>query len=38
MKPVDMSLTTHAGARVVSPVPPMCTLQRAGSHDGGLTS
>ena len=39
MKPVDMSLTTlTCGPRVFSPAPPMYNLQRAGSHEGGLTS
>jgi hypothetical protein len=39
MKPVDMSLTTlMGGPRVVSLLLPMCSLQRAGSHEGGLTS
>ena len=39
MKLVETSLTIDSdGVRVARPEPLMCTLQRAGSHDGGETS
>ena len=39
MKLVETSLTIDkSGWRVDKPPPLMCTLQRVGSHEGGLTS